>query len=79
MTYASLQLHADWTYLVGSNVATVSLIADGTTVYTQNITSDDPVRLPAMTRAYIWEIVLTGNIPIRRVAIATSVAELAGA
>jgi hypothetical protein len=78
MTYAALQLHADWTYLVGANVATVSLLADGNTVFTQNITSDEPVRLPAMTRSYVWEIVLTGNVPIRRVAIATSVAELAG-
>ena len=81
MTYASLQLHADYDYMTAhsGSYVTVNLYAEGTLVFTSNITGNLPVRLPSMTRSYIWEIELIGNVPVRRVAIATSVAELAGA
>lgn len=80
-TFASLQLHADYVYMAANagSYVTVKLYADGALVYTGNITDDQPVRLPSMTRSYYWEIELVGNVPVRRVAIATSVAELAGA
>lgn len=81
MTYAALQLHADYAYMTANpgSYVTVKLYAEGVQVYSANITSDAPVRLPAMTRSYYWEIELIGNVPIRRVAVATSVGELAGA
>jgi hypothetical protein len=80
-TFASLQLHADYAYMAAypGSYVTVNLYADGTLVYTSNITDDQPIRLPAMTRSYYWEMELVGNVPVRRIAIATSVAELAGA
>ena len=81
LTFASLQLHADYVYMAANagSYVTVNLYAEGTLVFSSNITSDQPVRLPAMTRSYYWEIELLGNVPVRRVAIATSVAEIAGA
>jgi hypothetical protein len=80
-TFASLQLHADYVYMAANagSYVTVKLYADGALVFTGDITDDQPVRLPAITRSYYWEIELVGNVPVRRIAIATSVAELAGA
>ena len=76
MNFGALQVHGD--YSSGGSVS-VSLIADGTTVYTVAVSSEQPVRLPATARAYNWEILLTGSIPIRSVAIANTMADIKGA
>jgi hypothetical protein len=55
---------------------TVNLYAEGQGVLTINMTGDEPVRIPNVTRSYYWEIEVTGNVPVRRVTIATSVDEL---
>jgi len=53
-----------------------SIIADDTQIFSQGITSQEPVRLPASNKNYIYEIKLTGNAPIRQFRMATSIGEL---
>jgi hypothetical protein len=55
-------------------VATIS--AENAVVYAVQLTSQEPVRIPALSRAYIWEVTLTGNAPIRQFAMAGSITEL---
>ena len=79
VSYAALQVHADYAYMAANSGSyiTVTIYADGTSIFSGNITSDTPVRI-APSRAYIWEIQVTGNVPVRMVGIATSMAEIAG-
>jgi len=60
------------------DVRTINIIlyADGVPVYSTGITNADPVRLPANVKAYDWEIKISGNTPVRSVAMATSIGEL---
>lgn len=53
-----------------------AIIADGVTMYSGSVTGFDVIRLPAGFKSYNWEIILSGNTPIRRFAMATSVQEL---
>jgi hypothetical protein len=55
---------------------TLNLYAEGQGVLAINMTGDNPVRIPAVTRSYYWEIEVVGNIPVRRITVATSVDEL---
>lgn len=78
LNYAALQVHADYAYLAanaGSSI-NIKLYADGATVFDGNITSEFPVRLAGGFKAYNWEIEVNSNVPVRRVSIATSSAEL---
>ena len=77
-TYAALQVHADYVYMAANpgSYLTVNLYAEGQGVLTINMTGDEPVRIPNVTRSYYWEIELTGNVPVRRITVATSVDEL---
>lgn len=80
LNYAALQVHADYAYMsahAGSYI-NIKIYLDGTQVFTGNITSDYPVRLPAVSRGYNVEIEVNGNVPVRRVSVATSMAELTG-
>jgi len=52
------------------------LFSDGVQVYSQGVTSQEPVRLPASSKGYIWEVQLTGNAPLRNFKMATSIGEL---
>lgn len=54
----------------------VVVYADGKQVYAADINSIEPRRLPSGFRAYSWEIIITGNSPVRSVAMATSITEL---
>jgi len=77
VSYAALQLHADWVYMAahsGSSL-TITIYADGVSVYSGSPTTDFPVRIAAV-RAYIWEIEITGNVPVRRINIATTMNEI---
>lgn len=76
--YAALQLHADYPYIAANSgsYVNVTIYAEGTQVYSANVTSDNPVRLPAGIRAYYWEIELNGNAPVRRIGISTSIVEI---
>lgn len=77
-TYAALQVHADYVYMAANpgSYLTINLYAEGQGVLTINMTGDDPVRIPTVTRSYYWEIEAVGNVPVRRITVATSVDEL---
>lgn len=78
--YAAMQLHADYDYIAShaGTYVNVKAYADGVKVFDYNITNDTPVRMAAGTKAYNWEIALTGTAPVRSVIMATSIAEIAG-
>jgi hypothetical protein len=80
-TYSALQVHADYVYMAATpgSYLTLNLYAEGQGVLTINMTGDDPVRIPSVTRSYYWEIEVTGNVPVRRITVATSVDELEAA
>lgn len=54
----------------------VTLFADGVQVFEKGMRSDAPLRLPSTFKATNWEILITGNAPVRRVTLATTIAEL---
>lgn len=80
LNYAALQVHADYAYMSShsGSYVNVKIYFDGTQVFSGNITSDYPVRLPAVSRGYNVEIEVHGNVPVRRVSVATTMAELTG-
>jgi hypothetical protein len=69
-------LLADIPELGSTRYIIFNLYADGVLVFTQNITSQEPFRLPSIQKGYVYEIMLTGNVPIRMAAIAGSIGEL---
>jgi hypothetical protein len=54
----------------------VIINADDAQLYGNGVTSQEPVRLPAANKNYVYEIKLTGNAPIRQFRMATGIAEL---
>jgi hypothetical protein len=50
--------------------------ADDAQRFAEGITSQEPVRMPAANKNYVYEIKLTGNAPIRQFRMATSIGEL---
>lgn len=54
----------------------VFLYADGSLFYTTSMTNNEPVRLPVNNKSYVWEVQITGNVPVRTFSMATSIAEL---
>lgn len=55
---------------------TVIVYADGEQIWAGDILSADPLRLPAVQKGYNYEIRISGNTPVRFVAMASSIAEL---
>jgi hypothetical protein len=55
---------------------TVILYADGEQVWAGDILSQEPLRLPALQKGYVYEIRISGNTPVRMVAVASSIGEL---
>jgi hypothetical protein len=74
MSFAALQVHAS--YGTGSTLE-VKLYCDGTQVFDSVVGSAYPVRVPAI-RGYNWEIEVLGDVPVRMVHLATSMAEIRG-
>lgn len=54
----------------------LAFYADGNLVYNTNVTSQEPIRLPAGFKSYNWEVVVSGNTPVRSVVLASSISEL---
>jgi hypothetical protein len=52
------------------------LFADDVLVYSTSIIDPQPMRLPASAKGYVWEILLTGNAPLRAFSMATTIGEL---
>ena len=50
--------------------------ADNAQLFATGITNQEPVRMPAANKNYVYEIKLTGNAPIRQFRMATSIGEL---
>lgn len=72
-SFSALKLDADFT--VSPGTATVKIYGEGTLVSTTTVSSLDPVRIAPFK--YRWyEIEVDAKIPVRSVAIATTVAEL---
>lgn len=67
---ANIPTQADVRYI------TVAIYADGVPVYTTAINSQDPMRLPAGFKAYVWEVYLSGNTPVREFHMAATMDEL---
>ena len=55
---------------------TVIVYADGEQVFTADVLSPEPIRMPALEKAYVYEIRVSGNTPVRMVAMASSIGEL---
>jgi hypothetical protein len=60
----------------GARSVNIFLYANGELIYTTGMYSNEPVRLPVSTKAYKFEIKITGNVPVSGVLIAGSIGEL---
>lgn len=54
----------------------VLITADDQSVMTTGVTNQEPIRMPAGQRYYVYEVTLTGNAPLRTFRMATSIGEL---
>jgi len=54
----------------------VIIRADDSQIFYSGVTTDDPIRMPADQRRYVYEVTLTGNAPVRGFRMASSMAEL---
>lgn len=54
----------------------VFLFADEQLFFQTSATNNEPIRLPAGSKAYVWEVEITGNVPVRTFAMATNISEL---
>lgn len=54
----------------------VFIYGDGEEIWAGGVTAPDTIRLPAGFKAYTWEVRITGNVPVRKFAMSTSVEEL---
>lgn len=73
-----MKMQADYAYMAAASgrYITAQVYADGTLVHETNITSQEPLRLPVLGKAYVWEIQFLGNVPLREFHMATSIGEL---
>lgn len=54
----------------------ILLFANGVQVYSIGVTGQEPQRLPAADKEYLWEVKITGNVGLREFRMATSITEL---
>lgn len=54
----------------------ILLFANGVQVYSIGVTGQEPQRLPATKKDYLWEIKITGNVGLREFRMATDITEL---
>lgn len=55
---------------------TLIVYADGEIIYQADVLSQEPLRMPAVQKGYVYEILVSGNTPVRFVAMASSIGEL---
>lgn len=76
-SFAWLQVIADFArYSTAERPLKVRLFVDQQLFYEIEPTTPEPIRLPAVYRGYAWEVELVGTMPVLRVLMATTVAEL---
>ena len=54
----------------------IIIYADDEIWYTSGVTSLDPIRLPADKKRSVWQVEISGNVPVQTFAMATSMSEL---
>ena len=62
--------------IADTRAVNVIIYADGVQVYQAAPLNNEPIRLPAGQKAYVWEILISGNVPVRMFGMATDVTEL---
>lgn len=55
---------------------TLIVYADGQQIFTTDVHNQEPLRMPALQKGYVYEIRISGNTPVRWVAMASSIGEL---
>jgi hypothetical protein len=55
---------------------TLIVYADGVQIYQTDVLSQEPLRMPAAQKGYVYEMLISGNTPVRFVAMASSIGEL---
>jgi hypothetical protein len=55
---------------------TLIVYADGVQIYEADVLSQEPLRMPATQKGYVYEMTISGNTPVRFVAMASSIGEL---
>lgn len=75
--FGALQVYADYIFMAANagSYINIKVYADGVKQYDANVTSSDPVRLPAGFKAVNWEIEVLGNVPVRSVLLASTMTE----
>jgi hypothetical protein len=56
----------------------VIIYADDQQVYTTGVLNQEPIRLPVTGKAYVYEVKITGNVPVRSFVMGTSIGETRG-
>jgi hypothetical protein len=56
----------------------ITVFADGNQVFSASPVTHEPIRMPGGFKAYLWEILITGNSPMRGFSMATTMTELKG-
>jgi hypothetical protein len=54
----------------------IILYADGVQVYNTGVLNQEPIRLPVTGKAYVWEVEITGNVPVRSFIMGTGIGEI---
>lgn len=55
---------------------TLIVYADGQQIFAADVLSQEPLRMPAAKKGYVYELVISGNTPVRMVCMASSISEL---
>jgi len=55
---------------------TLIVYADGEQIYQADVLSQEPLRMPALQKGYVYELSISGNTPVRMVAMANTIGEL---
>jgi hypothetical protein len=54
----------------------IILYADGVQVYSTGVLNQEPLRIPVTGKSYVWEIEITGNVPVRSFIMGTGIGEI---
>ena len=62
--------------IAATRTITIFVYGDGNLIFTTGVTNQEPIRMPVATKAYVYEIRISGNTPVRGFDMATSITEL---
>jgi hypothetical protein len=55
---------------------TLIVYADGQQIFAADVLNQEPLRMPAAKKGYVYELVVSGNTPVRMICMASSIGEL---